>query len=56
MEELKLIVDLLKDVSQHATIGIITYMLLEFLKVPIIIATAGLCINMIIKNIKVVKK
>lgn len=56
MEELKVIVDLLRDVSQHAAYGIILYMVLEFLKVPLIIGTAGYCLNVIIRHIKVVKK
>lgn len=55
-EELKLITDLLSDVSQHALIGVVIYMLLNFLKYPTIIATCGYCLNIIVKNLKVVKK
>lgn len=56
MEELKLIVDLLRDVSHHAVLAVIFYMVLNFLKVPVIIGTIGYCLNVLIRNIKIVGK
>ena len=55
MEELKLIVELLGQVSSHALYGVIAYMVLNFFKVPVVIVTVGYVVNSVLKHIKVVK-
>lgn len=56
MEELTLIVELLGQVSSHALVGVITYMVLNFFKVPVIIITLGYVINSILNHINWVKE
>lgn len=56
MEELKLIIELLGDVSQHAAMVACVYMVLQFFKAPVIIATIGYFLNKLVKNVKVVKQ
>ena len=56
MEELKLIVELLGQVSSQALYGVIASMVLNFFKVPVVIVTVGYVVNSVLKHIKVVKQ
>ena len=56
MEELKLIVELLGNVSQHALIGTVAYLAMQFFKAPVILLTIGYVINSVLKNFRVEKK